>query len=137
ALDVGDVEALDATREFFEGEGVLQSLGYGFLRREEDAEALVVRLFGVLADEVDEGAFFTALRDGDFDAVATLFSEQVGEQSAVREVNRDEDGAGEIALIEIELLEEGGEEGRGRERGRWLIIAGCGFGFGDGGDFFR
>ncbi len=52
ALDVGDVEALDALGEFGEGEGVLEGLGDGALGGLEDAEALVVGLLGVLAHQV-------------------------------------------------------------------------------------
>ena len=76
ALDVGDVEALDAAGEFFEGEGVLQGFLDGFHAGLQDAEALVVGLLGVLADEVDEGALFAALGGEDFDALAGAFGQE-------------------------------------------------------------
>ena len=60
----------------------------------EDAEALVVGLLGVLADEVDEGALVAALGGGDFDLVADAFAEGVGEQLAVGEVDGDVDVRG-------------------------------------------
>ena len=90
ALDVGDVETLDAAGKFGEHEDVLQALLNGFLTGLEDAEALVVALLGVLAGEVDERAFFSALRDGDFDLVAGAFGEQSCERRAIGEVDGDE-----------------------------------------------
>ena len=67
-----DVEALDAARELFEGEGVLKGFLDGLDAGLEDAEALVVGLLGVLADEVDEGALFAALGGKDFDAAVEI-----------------------------------------------------------------
>jgi hypothetical protein len=110
---MGDVEALDAAGELFEGKGILEGFGDGLLRGDEDAEALIVRLLGVLADKVDEGTLFAALRDSDVDAVAALFGERISEKLAVGEIDRDEDGAGDVTLIEVELFEESGEEGSG------------------------
>ncbi len=54
ALDVGDVEALDAAREFGEHEGVGQGFLNGLAGGLENAEALNVRLTGVLTGEVGE-----------------------------------------------------------------------------------
>ncbi len=110
ALDVGDVEALDAAGEFFEGECVLQGFLNGLHAGLEDAEALVVGLLGVLADEVDEGALFAALRGEDLDAAVGAFGEQLGEDGAVGEVDGDQDGARDVVLVEVELLEQGREE---------------------------
>jgi len=42
-------------------QGFLDGLGVGL----QDSEALVVRLLGVGAGEIDEFAFVSALRDGD------------------------------------------------------------------------
>jgi hypothetical protein len=81
----------------------------------EDAEALVVGLLGVEADEIDERAFFTALGGEDFDAMGCAFGEEVCEEGAVGEVDGDEDGARDVVLVEVELFEEGGEEGGGGE----------------------
>jgi hypothetical protein len=94
ALDVGDVEALDARGRLFEGERVLQRFLDGLDAGLEDAEALVVGLLGVEADEVDEGALFAALRGEDLDAMAGAFRQQVGEHGAVGEVDGDEDVRG-------------------------------------------
>ena len=66
----------------------------------EDAETLVVGLLGVLADEVDEGAFVAALGGGDFDFVASeRFAEFRSARScAVGEVYGDVDAAGDVGL---------------------------------------
>jgi hypothetical protein len=119
---VGDVEALDAAGEFFEGEGVLEGFGDGLLRGDEDAEALVIGLAGVLADEIDEGALVAALGGGELDAAAGALGEDSGEEGAVGEVDGDVDGAGDVGLVEVELLEEGGEEGGGGEVGCVLFV---------------
>ena len=116
ALNVGDVEALDAAGELGEHQGVGEGLLNGFARGLEDAEALRVGLLGVLAGEVDEGSLFSALRDGDLDAVAGALGEQSGQGFAVVEVDRHEDGAGDVVLVDVELLEEGREHIAGVER---------------------
>jgi hypothetical protein len=64
ALDVRDVKTLDAAGELGEHEDVGQGLLNGFARGLKDAEALSVRLAGVLAGEIDEGTLFSALGDG-------------------------------------------------------------------------
>ena len=76
ALDVGDVEALDAARKLGEHQGVGEGFLDGLAGGLEDAEALGVGLAGVLAGEIDEGAFFAALGDGDFDAAADALGEE-------------------------------------------------------------
>jgi hypothetical protein len=65
---------------------------------------------GVLAGEIDEGLFIAALGDGNLDLVAGALSEQSGECLAVVEVDRDEDGARNVLLVDVELLEERGED---------------------------
>ncbi len=112
---MGDVEALDTGGEVGEVEGVLEGLGDGALRGLEDAEALVVGLLGILADEVDEGALFAALRGGELDAVFGAKGELFGEEGAVWEVDGNVDGAGNVGLVEVELLQESGEEVGGGE----------------------
>ena len=115
ALDVGDVEALDAAGQLGQHERVGEGFLNGLARGLEHAEALRVGLLGVLAGEIDEGALFAALRDGDFDAVAGALGEQRGEGFAVVEVDGDEDGARDVVLVDVELLEEGGEDCAGVE----------------------
>ncbi len=116
ALDVRDVEALDAAGEFFERERVLQGFLDGLLMTGlQHAEALVVGLLCVEADEVDEGAFFAALGGEDLCASAGFFGQQIGKHGAIGEVDRHEDLAGDVVLVEIELFEQGGEEGGGGE----------------------
>ena len=112
---MGDVEALDAAGQFGKHEGVGEGLLDGLARGLEDAEALNVRLLGVLAGEIDEGALFAALGNGDFDAMAGAFGEEAGEGFAVVEVYGDEDGAGDVMLVDVELFEQGAEDGAGVE----------------------
>ena len=56
-----------------------------------------------------------ALWSGELDAVLHLFAKQISEQSAVGEVHRNVDGARYVGLIQVELLEQGGEEAGGGE----------------------
>jgi hypothetical protein len=118
ALDVGDVKALDAAGQLGEHEGFRERLLDSFAAGLEDAEALCVGLLGVLACEIDERAFFAALRNGDFDAVAGTLGEQGGQGFAVVEVHGDEDGAGDVVLVDVKLLEQGRENGT---RVEWSI----------------
>src|SRR5579859_890350 len=120
ALDVGDVKALDAPGEFGEHEGVGKGFLDGFARRLENTEALDVGLLCVLSGQVDERALFSALGDGDFYAVVDAFGEKGGESFAVVEIDGDQDGAGDVLLVDVELLEEGGENGAGVEGGSLL-----------------
>ena len=115
ALDVGDVKALDAAGKLWKHEGVGECFLNGLARRLKYAEALGVRLLGVLAGEVDERALFTALRNCDFDAVAGALGEECGEGFAIVEVDGHEDGARDVVLVNVELLEQGGEDASGVE----------------------
>ena len=117
ALDVGDVEALDGAGQVFEHERVLEGFLDGLAAGGQDAEALVVTLLCVLGGEVDEGTLFAALGDGDFYAMFGVVGEEAGEGGAVGEVDGDVDGAGDPGLVDVELLEEGGEEGAGLKPG--------------------
>ena len=70
-----------------------------------------------MGGEVDEGTLFAALGDGDFYAMFGVVGEEAGEGGAVGEVDGDVDGAGDPGLVDVELLEEGGEEGAGLKPG--------------------
>jgi hypothetical protein len=115
ALDVRDVEALDAAGQLGEHEGVGQGILNGFARWLKHAEALGVRLFGVLAGQVNQRPFLAALGNGEFDAVAGALGEQGGEGLAVAEAGGDEDAARDVALVDIELFEQGAEDCAGVE----------------------
>ncbi len=117
ALDVRDVEALNAFGQLGEHERIGECFLDGFARGLEHAEALRVRLLGVLAGEVDEGALLAALRDGELDAALDAFAEERGESFAVGEVDGDENGARHVGLVDVELFEEGGEDCAGVEVG--------------------
>jgi hypothetical protein len=69
--------------------------------------------------------------------MASALREQIGEQCAVGEVDWDEDGARNVILVEIKLLEQGREEGGGGEGvvGCWLLVVGWGW-IGEGGVLF-
>src|SRR6187402_2633109 len=99
ALDVRDVEALDAFWRVGEAERILQGCGDGGFARLQGTEALIVRLLGVLADEIDQRAFFSALRCEDLYLVAGAVAEERGEEVAVAELEVHHDGAGNIWLI--------------------------------------
>jgi len=62
-----------------------------------------------------QATVFAALWNGDLDAVAGALGEQGGEGLAVVEISRDEDGARDVALVDVELLEQGTEERNQRE----------------------
>ena len=122
ALDVRDVEALDAAGQLRQHQRVGERLLNGLARGLEDAEALRVGLFRVLAGEIDERAFFAALRHRDFDLVAGALGEKRGQGFAVVEVDRDEDRARDVLLIDVELLEEGREDRAGVEDRKSAVV---------------
>ena len=115
ALDVGDVEAFDAAGGSGEVEGVFEGVGDGLGGGFEDAEAGFKAVFGVGFGEVEESFFFAALGGADFDAAAAFFGEEFGEGFAVFKVVGDVDDERDVALVEVDLLEEGGEEFGGVE----------------------
>ena len=106
-----NVETLDALWELGQRERVLEGFLNGARIRLEDAETLVVRLLGVVAGEIDELAFVSALRNGDVDArrssalARELFAERVFKFFAVFEVDGNEDVARDVGLGQIELLD--------------------------------
>jgi len=77
---------------------------------------LYVGLLGILASEVNKRAFLSALWDSDFNAVVNAFTEKGGKGLAIIEVDGDKNRAGYVMLIDVKLLEEGGEEVSGVKR---------------------
>ncbi len=112
-----DVKALNALGDVRQAERVLQRLLHGLGLRLHHAEALNKRLLGVLRGQVDERAFFSALRDKYLDAAAALFRKQLFELGAVFKVDRREDVSRNVLLVDIDLLHQGGEEFSGMEGG--------------------
>ena len=106
-LAASDLEEVDLV--------VLGSPTHGFTVPEAVRSALAALPAGILAGKVDEGALFAALGNCEFDAMADAFGEEVGEGLAVREVDRHENGARNVALIDVELLEKSGEDDAGVE----------------------
>ena len=125
ALDVRDVEALDAARQLGQHEQVLQRFLNRLLRGLQHAEALIVALLRVLADEVDQRTLLATLRRGDLHAMAGALGEQMAERLAIREVDRHQDGARHVLLIDVELLEQGREEGGGLKAPAWCAASGA------------
>ncbi len=132
ALNVRNVEALDALGKFGQAERVLQFFLNGFRVGLEHAEALIVRLLGVIAGEVDERAFVATQWNDDVDScradtlVRHLLGEQVFESFTVLKIDRDVDIAGHVGLADVELLEQSGEKFAGMELifGAELIVWG-------------
>jgi hypothetical protein len=112
---VGDVKALDAAGKLREHERVGEGFLNGLARRFKHAETLSVRLLGILAGQVDEGTLFSALRDGDFDAMASALGEEGGQGFSIVEVDGDENRTRDVVLVDVELLEQGGEDTSGVE----------------------
>jgi hypothetical protein len=101
ALDVGDVEAFDASGKLGEHEGVGESLLNGLAAWFEDTKALDVGLFSVLAGEVNQGSLFAALGDREVDAMAGAGSQEGRQGLAVGKVYGNEDGARDVMLIDV------------------------------------
>src|SRR5262249_31748852 len=82
---------------------------------------LVKRLLGVLRGQVDERALFAALRRDDLNLASSLFAQQLFERGPVFEVDGRKDVAGDILLIDVDLLEQRGKEFPRMERrfGLW------------------
>src|SRR3984957_347793 len=116
ALNVRDVETLDALWQFGKAKSLLQLFlnfsGVWF----EHAESLVVGLLGVRAGKVDERTLVPALRHQNVDRCGAgapardLLGEQVLQLGAILEINRDIKIAGDIRLADVELLQKGREE---------------------------
>jgi hypothetical protein len=115
ALDVADVEALDAQRRVGQLERVLELLE-GLAAGGEVAGAghLVAGegLFGVAADGLHERALVAALRDAQIDAVAAERAQPLGEGLRFGREDRDEDLAGDLVrpLVAVDLLEQVADE---------------------------
>src|ERR1700729_665673 len=110
ALDVRNIEALDSSWKFFKGECILQRLLDRLERRLQNSEALIVRLLGVLADKIDERALLAALRRENLDALSRALGQHFGQHNAIGKLNRNKDRSRDVALVEVKLFEQRGEE---------------------------
>ncbi len=80
--------------QFFQRQRVLQRFLNGLLIGLQDAEALVVGLLRVLADQVDQRALVASLRRGNARSDACVRSrQQLRQHRAIREVHRHIDAA--------------------------------------------
>ena len=68
ALNVRNVKALDPLGQFGQGKSVLERFLDQARIRLHHAEALVIRLLGIVAGEIDQLALVATLRDGDVDS---------------------------------------------------------------------
>ena len=110
ALDVRDVEALNALWWLGQQQSILQRRLHRRDARLQDSEALVVRLLRVGADQVNQRALLPALRSSDLNLVPAALAQSVGQQLAVGKVDGHIDTARHIALIQIELFQQRREE---------------------------
>ena len=110
-----DVEALDAARQLGQHERVGQRLLDGLARGLQHAEPLRVGLLRVLPGKIDQRPLFAALRNGQLDAVAGALAQQRGQRLAIVEVDRDQNRARHILLVDVKLLEQSREDWSGVE----------------------
>ena len=80
-----------------------------------DAETLLERVFRVGFDQRQQRLLLPALRHQDLHFVAALFAQQFFQRLAILEIHRHVDAAGDVLLIEINLLEQRREEFVGLE----------------------
>ena len=76
----------------------------------QHAEALVVTLLCILADQVDQRSLVAALRCKDLHPATALRAQQTSERGAVGELKGHIDGARHVGLVEVELLQKGRKE---------------------------
>src|SRR5580704_1408400 len=112
ALNVRDVETLDALGQFGQAERFLQFFLNLARVGLEHAEALVVRLLGIVARKIDQRTLVPTLRDENMHAcgadtlVRLLLREQVLKSLAVLEIDGDVKIARNVRLADVKLLEQ-------------------------------
>ena len=110
ALDVGDVEALDAPGQVGQRQQILQRFLDHLARRLQHAEALIETLLGILPREVDQGTLLSAAGHAQLHFVLCALAQQGRERSAIGKIDRYVDRARHVLLVDIELLQQGGEK---------------------------
>ena len=112
ALQVRDVEALDAPRRFRQAERLFERLDDGFRAGLQHAEALLEGVARVFLHQFQKGVFRAALRHQNFHAAARRFEmraalgEDFLEKFAILEIHGHVNGARQIRGVEIELLQQ-------------------------------
>src|SRR5512140_1836368 len=109
-LYVRDVEAFNAFGQVRKHKNILEDRFQHVGARLHHSEPLIVRLLGIVADQIHQRAFITALRDDDVNAVATFFRQQRLECLPVLEVYRYVDLSRDVLLVQVQLRKEGREE---------------------------
>src|SRR5579883_778714 len=121
ALKMGNIKALDAFRRGGKIQRGFERIGNGFRIGLEHTESLFERVTRILFHQIEKGMFGAALRHGDFHATVGqvesggALGEDFLEELAVFEIAHDVNGARQVSGIEIELLQDRGEEFTGIE----------------------
>ena len=97
-------------RQLRQHESVLQRLLDGFRGRLHHPEALIVSLLGVLPDQIDQRALLSALRNVDLHPPLLALREQFFQRGAIFEIHRHINRVRHILLVEVDLLQQRGEE---------------------------
>ena len=111
-----DIEALDPLRQFGQRERVLQSFLNGAGIRFHHAEALIVKLLGIVRGKVEERSLVAARGNkyvhscGSDILVRHLFREDFFQRFAIFEINGQKDVAWDVGLSNIQLGKELREE---------------------------
>ncbi len=112
ALNMRDVEALDAPRQLLQRQRVLQCLLNRLHPRLQHAKPLIVRLLRVLANQINERTFFASLRRKNLHAPARSLRQNLRQQRTIRKLHRHKDRSRHIALVQIDLFQQGREKCR-------------------------
>ncbi len=116
ALNVRDIETLDALRRLRQAERLLQSLLDCFRVRLHHPEALVIGLLRIVPCQIEERAFLPALGHEDVHACGAgplarqLFRENLLEHGAIFKLDRNVNIPGHVRLPDIKLAEQGGKK---------------------------
>src|SRR5882724_5071746 len=122
SLDVRNVEALDASRQFGQAEGVLQRFLDGFGIRFHYAEALVVRLLGIVARQVEKSSLVAALGHKDVNSCGAgalarhLLAQNVFQRFTIFKLHGNVNVPWYVGLADVKLVEESRKEFVGMER---------------------
>ena len=116
-----NVETLDALRQLRQPQRILQRFLNGFGIRLHHPEALVVRLLGVVAGQVEQPTLVPTLRNQNMNPCGAgalarhLLGKQVFQRFTIFEINRHINIPRNVRLTNVELLHEGGKEFAGKE----------------------
>ena len=110
ALDMRDIETLDALGRLGQVQRILHGFLHGARGGLQHAKAGIETVLGVGLHQVEHGLLLAALRRVNLHLAAALFREQLFERRAILEIHGYVDDRGHVALIEIDLLQQSGKE---------------------------